>query len=42
MNALDMTLCPLCGQPNNCAMELEKSIGKKQEPIEQEEEEKKG
>ena len=32
MNALDMTLCPLCGQPNNCAMELEKSTGKKQEP----------
>ena len=32
MNALDMTLCPLCDQPNNCAMELEKSTGKKQEP----------
>ena len=28
----DMTLCPLCGQSNNCAMEIEKSTGQKQEP----------
>ena len=27
-----MTLCPLCGQLNNCAMEIEKSTGQKQEP----------
>ena len=32
MNALDMTLCPICGQPNNCAMEIEKSTAHKQEP----------
>ena len=31
MNAFDMTLCPLCDQPINCAMELEKSTGEKQE-----------
>ncbi len=29
---MDMTLCPLCSQPNNCAMEIEKSTGQKQEP----------
>jgi hypothetical protein len=28
----DKNLCPLCGQPNNCAMEIEKSTGQKQEP----------
>ena len=28
----DMTLCPLCGQPNNCATEIEKSKGQNQEP----------
>lgn len=32
MNALEMTLCPICGQPNNCAMEIEKSTGQKQDP----------
>jgi hypothetical protein len=25
------TLCPLCGQPNRCAMELERETGVKQE-----------
>jgi len=28
----DMTLCPLCAQPNNCAAEIEKSTSQKQEP----------
>ncbi|NDH81578.1 MAG: hypothetical protein EBY68_06445 [Actinobacteria bacterium] len=32
MNALDLTLCPICRQPNNCAMEIEKSTVKKQDP----------
>lgn len=29
---LDATLCPLCGQPNRCAMEVEKETGQKQPP----------
>ena len=29
---IDMTLCPLCGQSNNCAIEIEKSTAQKQEP----------
>ena len=28
----DATLCPLCGQPNRCAMEVEKETGVKQAP----------
>ena len=27
-----MTLCPLCSQPNKCAMEIEKTTAQKQEP----------
>lgn len=27
---MDATHCPLCGQPNRCAMELEKDTGVKQ------------
>ena len=30
--AIDATLCPLCGQPNRCAMEVEKETGVKQPP----------
>jgi len=26
------TLCPLCGQPNHCAMEVEKATGQPQGP----------
>jgi hypothetical protein len=26
------SLCPLCGQPNRCAMEVEKETGVKQPP----------
>ena len=29
--ALTPALCPLCGQPNRCAMELERETGVKQE-----------
>jgi hypothetical protein len=29
---LDATICPLCGQGNRCAMELEKETGVKQGP----------
>ena len=29
---LDPTLCPLCGQPNRCAMELERETGQPQPP----------
>jgi hypothetical protein len=28
---LDATLCPLCGQPNLCANEIERATGVKQE-----------
>lgn len=28
----DPTRCPLCGQPNVCAMELERASGQPQEP----------
>lgn len=28
----DPTRCPLCGQPNRCAMELERETGVKQGP----------
>ncbi|MCB2026265.1 MAG: cysteine-rich CWC family protein [Ottowia sp.] len=28
----DPTRCPLCGQPNTCAMELEKATGQPQPP----------
>lgn len=28
----DPAQCPLCGQPNRCAMELEKETGQKQPP----------
>ncbi len=30
--ALNATLCPLCGQANQCAMELEKATGQAQPP----------
>jgi hypothetical protein len=29
--ALDATLCPLCSQPNRCALEIERDTGVKQE-----------
>jgi len=29
---IDPTLCPLCGQPNACALEIERSTGVKQAP----------
>ena len=29
---LDPTLCPLCGQPNRCAMEVERETGQPQPP----------
>ncbi|HTH77982.1 MAG TPA: cysteine-rich CWC family protein [Ramlibacter sp.] len=35
MNAstpVDPSGCPLCGQPNQCAMELERRTGEKQPP----------
>lgn len=35
MNAplqVDPGLCPLCGQPNQCAMEVERLTGEKQPP----------
>jgi hypothetical protein len=28
----DPTRCPLCGQPNTCAMEMEKASGQPQPP----------
>ena len=28
----DATSCPLCGQPNRCAMEIERASGEKQPP----------
>ena len=28
----DPVQCPLCGQPNRCAMEVEKETGRKQPP----------
>ncbi len=30
--AADPTQCPLCGQPNRCAMELQKETGVEQGP----------
>lgn len=30
--ALNATLCPLCGQANQCAMEVEKATGQPQPP----------
>ncbi|MBC5764082.1 cysteine-rich CWC family protein [Ramlibacter albus] len=30
--AVDASLCPLCGEPNRCAMEVEKETGVKQPP----------
>jgi len=30
--ALDPTRCPLCGQPNGCAMERERATGQPQPP----------
>lgn len=30
--AVDAALCPLCGQPNRCAMEVEKETGRAQPP----------
>ncbi len=30
--APDPTRCPLCGQPNRCAMEIERETGVKQGP----------
>jgi len=30
--ALPSAACPLCGQPNRCAMELERATGEKQPP----------
>ena len=32
METVTATLCPLCGQPNRCAMEVEKETGEKQPP----------
>ena len=29
---LDATVCPLCNQPNTCAMELQKATGQPQPP----------
>jgi hypothetical protein len=29
---MDPILCPLCGQPNRCAMEVERETGVKQPP----------
>jgi hypothetical protein len=29
---MDTSLCPLCGEPNRCAMETEKDTGVKQPP----------
>jgi hypothetical protein len=29
---LDTTRCPLCGQANRCAMEVERATGEKQPP----------
>ncbi len=29
---IDPTRCPLCGQSNQCAMEVEKATGQKQPP----------
>jgi Cysteine-rich CWC len=28
--AVDQSLCPLCGESNRCAMEIEKATGQKQ------------
>lgn len=30
--ALDPTRCPICGQPNRCANEVERETGVKQDP----------
>ena len=30
--AIQPTLCPLCGQPNRCALEVERESGVKQGP----------
>lgn len=30
--AIDPALCPLCGQPNRCAMQAEQAIGQAQPP----------
>jgi len=29
---MNPALCPLCGQPNRCAMEVEKETGRRQPP----------
>jgi hypothetical protein len=29
---VEPSLCPLCGQPNRCAMEIERETGQKQGP----------
>lgn len=29
---IDASLCPLCGEPNRCAMEVEKATGAQQPP----------
>jgi len=29
---IDATRCPLCGEPNRCAMELERATGQSQPP----------
>lgn len=30
--AVDPSRCPLCGEPNRCAMEVERETGQKQPP----------
>ncbi|WP_309682531.1 cysteine-rich CWC family protein [Polaromonas sp.] len=32
LTAADPVRCPLCGQPNRCAMEIERGTGVKQPP----------
>ena len=29
---IDPSICPVCGEPNQCAMEISKSTGQPQEP----------
>ena len=29
---IDPSLCPVCGQPNQCAMEVQKATGLEQQP----------
>lgn len=31
-NAPDPTRCPICGEPNRCAMELQRQTGEQQPP----------